>query len=66
MQPVNISPVMNVFFQSLPRVQLALADKQITVSDAIDIAAQIAQAAAREAGVADKPLCVMKDKEAEG
>ena len=65
MKPVNISPVVSVVFQSLPRIQVALADKQITVSDAIDIMAQIAQASAREAGVADKPLCVMKDKEEE-
>ena len=65
MKPVNISPVMSILLQSLPRLNTALADKQITVSDAIDLLAMTAQSTAREMGVADKPLFVVEDKKAE-
>ena len=58
MEPVNVSPVMTIFLSTLPRIQTALADKELTVSEAIDIVSALAHATARELGVADKVIAV--------
>ena len=53
MDPVNINPLLSVMFQTSAKMQQALENGQITVSEAIDIAASAAHATAREMGVAD-------------
>ena len=58
MKPVNISPVMAVMFRCLPKINEVLSNKQVTVEEAIDIAAKIAKETAKEAGVADKVIAV--------
>lgn len=56
--PVNISPLMRVFFAATIDINQKLSEGGVTVDEAIDIAAAIAKATAREMGVSDKPLAV--------
>ena len=55
-KPINLNPLVRLFFTAAPAVNTALQDGNITVSEAIDIAAATAKAAAHEAGIADKVI----------
>ena len=39
-QPINLNPLISVALQTAPAVNAALADREITVAEAIDIAAR--------------------------
>ena len=62
MKPINVSPIISVIFQIAPQISTALANKQLTVGEAIDLAAETAHAAAREAGIENTVIAVTKPK----
>ena len=60
-KPVNLTPLIAVALTVMPQVNQALNEGgNITVEDAIDIAATAAKAAARQAGVHDRVVAFTK------
>ena len=66
MKPINVSPIMRVFFATLPKLNTALANEKVSVNEAIDLAASIAKASAREMGIADNPVLVTEEYRPDG
>ena len=56
MEPINLNPVIAVVLRTMPVINDALADKNVTVTEAIDIVATAAKETARQMGVQDNVI----------
>ena len=54
--PINLNPIIAVVMAAAPKVSQALTDGNITVNEAIDIAAAAAKEVARQKGIADSVI----------
>ena len=54
--PINLNPIIAVVTAAAPTVSQALTDGNITVNEAIDIAAAAAKEVARQKGIADSVI----------
>ena len=59
MTPINLGPVIAVLFRTAAQLDRKLADKEVTVTEAIDIAYTLALASAREAGISDRVIATL-------
>lgn len=57
-KPVNLAPLIAVVISAMPKLNAALTNGEVTVEEAIDIAADMAKASARQAGVSNKVIAV--------
>ena len=64
-KPLNVSPVLRVFFAVMPKINAALANKHVTVTEAIDLAADLAKKTASEMGISDNVIAVTEDYQAD-
>lgn len=60
MKPLNIGPMIPVLLSCMSNFDKAMKDRQVTVSEAIDILSTMAHEIARQKGVADSPVVVME------
>lgn len=62
-QPVNLSPMLSIFFQVMPKFNEVMADKTLTVGEAIDLMHHVAKVTVQEMGMADNVIATTQPKE---
>jgi len=64
-KPINLNPLLTVWLATAPAVSRALEDGDVTVNEAIDIAATAAKACAKAKGISNTVIATIKEPEAE-